>query len=132
MFCQNPPLSFANGVIKGRRLQSLRFKDLPHIYCNAQMPDSLIESFCVVEPAARKHLLKMMDLLQLSVRSYTRILKVARTIADLAGSADIEINHVAEALHFRNLDKPLTLPYKQINKKPANQFPRDIFTTSLK
>ena len=119
-------------VMKARKIQSRRFKELAHIHCNAQMPDALIESFCVMDTTATKYLFKMMDLLQLSARSYTRILKVARTIADLAGSAPIEINHVAEALHFRSLDKPLTLPYKKINRQAANKFPNDALHSLLK
>ena len=62
------------------------------------------------ESSAKKFLLKQMHALQLSARSYTRILKVARTIADLANSAVTELHHVAEALHYRSLDKPLVIP----------------------
>jgi len=101
-------------VIRARKIQSLRFKNEKQVYCNAQMPDAQIENFCVIDAAAKKYLLTKMELLQLSARSYTRILKVARTIADLAGSSIIELNHVAEALHFRSLDKPLTIPPKKL------------------
>ena len=98
-------------VIKARQIQSLRYKDQPHIYCNAQIPDPDMDRYCSIEEIARRFLLKSIDRLQLSVRSYTRILKVARTIADLASGNIIELNHVAEAIHFRSLDKPLIIPY---------------------
>jgi magnesium chelatase family protein len=61
------------------------------------MPEENMETYCLVEAAARKFLLGKMDRLQLSVRAYSRILKVSRTIADLAGSNTVEIEHVAEA-----------------------------------
>ena len=63
-----------------------------------------------------KFLLKSMDQHDLSFRAYSRILKVGRTIADLAGSELIEINHIAEAIHFRSLDKPLLINF-QSNQK---------------
>lgn len=93
-------------VVQARRLQTERFKDQEVVYCNAQMPDAMIDTHCNVEVSARKFLLKNIDQLQLSARSYSRILKVARTIADLKSSKLIELPHVAEAIHFRSLDKP--------------------------
>ena len=105
-------------VIKARRIQSARHKDQYHVHCNAQMRDEDIDKYCEVETHAKKFLLKNMHLLQLSARSYNRILKISRTIADLAGSKFIELNHVAEALHFRSLDKPLKIPSAK-NKKPS-------------
>src|SRR6266496_4109132 len=83
------------------------------------MPDQDIDSYCKTDETAKKYLLKNMHLLQLSARSYSRILKVARTIADLAGSNLIELNHVAEAIHFRSLDKPLIVPYTKKTKTPV-------------
>ncbi len=106
-------------VIKARKIQSLRYKDKENVYCNAQMPDQDIDSYCKTDETAKKYLLKNMHLLQLSARSYSRILKVARTIADLAGSNLIELNHVAEAIHFRSLDKPLIVPYTKKTKTPV-------------
>lgn len=97
-------------VIKARDIQSLRYAQNDNIYCNAQMPEQMIDTICDAEPAAKKFLIKQMQVLQLSPRSYMRILKVARTIADLANCATIELNHIAEALHYRSLDKPLIIP----------------------
>jgi magnesium chelatase family protein len=102
--------SIRKRVIAARKIQSVRYKDLDDVHCNAQMPDAYIDIFCNIEPHARKFLLKTIDMLQLSVRSYCRILKVSRTIADLKGCDEIELSHVAEAIHLRNLDKPLIIP----------------------
>jgi magnesium chelatase family protein len=106
-------------IIKAREIQSIRYKEQSHIYCNAQMPDTDMDIYCGTEEIARRYLLKSIDRLQLSARSYTRILKVARTIADLAFSKSIELNHVAEAIHFRSLDKPLVIPYTKKSKPYA-------------
>lgn len=103
-------------VIRARKIQSLRYKNDPHVHCNAQMPDTFIDSYCSIDQTANKYLFKKMHLLQLSARSYSRILKVSRTIADLAASKLIELNHVAEALHFRSLDKPLVVNYSKKTK----------------
>jgi magnesium chelatase family protein len=93
-------------VIRARKIQTHRFENEPGVHCNAQMQDSRIEQICKLDPHTRIYLLKSMDMLQLSVRSYSRILKVARTIADLRGKKEIELDHVAEAIAFRTLDKP--------------------------
>jgi magnesium chelatase family protein len=96
-------------VIIARKIQTLRFESLKGIHCNAQMPENQIEKFCKLDRHSRSYLIKSMDLMQLSVRAYTRILKVARTIADLKGSKDIELNHIAEAVSFRTLDRPFQI-----------------------
>lgn len=119
-------------VIAARKIQSARYQDLPDVHCNAQMPEQYIDTFCNIEPHARKFLLKTIDMLQLSVRSYCRILKVSRTIADLKGCTEIELSHVAEAIHLRNLDKPLIVP--QQNKpisKTGRTIPTDYITELL-
>jgi magnesium chelatase family protein len=110
-------------VIKARRIQSIRYKNQYGVYCNAHMKDEDIETWCQTEEHAKKFLLKNMHLLQLSARSYSRILKISRTIADLAGSKCIELNHVAEALHFRSLDKPLVIPYAKKKSSSATIYP---------
>ena len=92
-------------VIKARSVQSERFKGIPAVFCNARMPEQDLERFCKLDAHARKFLFGRLDSLQVSARSYTRILKVGRTIADLAGSEKVEMEHVAEAVHFRGLEK---------------------------
>ncbi len=92
-------------VMKARQLQAERFKDIPGIYSNAQMPGRMVRQLCCLNTAGHTLLKNAMEKLQLSARAYDRILKVARTIADLAQSPDIKIEHLAEAIHFRSLDR---------------------------
>jgi magnesium chelatase family protein len=107
-------------VIKARKIQSERFTKMKEVHCNAQMPDKHIDDFCKLGAPARHFLFTKIEALQLSARSYSRILKISRTIADLAGSACIELNHIAEAIHFRSLDKPLVIPYNKKTGLKAN------------
>ncbi len=92
-------------VIKARSIQNERFKGQAGIFCNAQMPDRMVRDVCALTPAGANLLKTAMTRLQLSARAYDRILKVARTGADLAGSADIKIEHLAEAIQYRSLDR---------------------------
>ncbi|MDP4215028.1 MAG: YifB family Mg chelatase-like AAA ATPase [Bacteroidota bacterium] len=94
-------------VIRAREAQAVRFGLVPGIHCNARMRDAGLEVFCPLDNYAKRFLFARMEKLQLSVRSYSRILKVSRTIADLAGSVGIEMEHIAEAIHYRGLDRPL-------------------------
>jgi len=94
-------------VMNARAIQQDRFKKLPGIHCNAQMEDNMLNTFCLMEDAAKKFILKKADDSSLSMRAYARILKVARTIADLKASELILLEHTAEALQFRLLDKPV-------------------------
>ena len=94
-------------VILAREMQSRRYQGLYGVHCNAQMPEQDLDRFCPIESHARKFLFQKIDELQLSARSYSRILKLSRTIADLAGSATIELEQVAEAVHFRCWDRPV-------------------------
>ena len=91
-------------VIKARNIQYERFKG-KNIYCNAQMGPKEIKKYCVLEESAGMMLHNAIEKLGFSARAYDRILKVARTIADLAGSEIIQSNHIAEAIKYRNLDK---------------------------
>lgn len=92
-------------VIAARERQSERFQDYPHIYSNAMMPSQMVKEVCSINEAGRTLLKTAMERLGLSARAYDRILKVSRTIADLAGSADIKIEHLAEAIQYRSLDR---------------------------
>lgn len=92
-------------VIKARNIQTERFKNIEGIHCNAQMRSSEIKEYCELDETAMKILKNAMEKLQLSARAYDRILKVARTIADLDNSENISAAHVAEAVHYRSLDR---------------------------
>jgi magnesium chelatase family protein len=92
-------------VIKARKIQDLRFKDICGIFYNAQMPGKMVKEFCQLNEAGLTILKTAMSRLQLSARAYDRILKVARTAADLEESADIKVHHLAEAIQYRNLDR---------------------------
>ncbi len=92
-------------VIKAREVQIERFGDKPHLHANAQMSPQMVRDLCKITEAGQTLLKKAMEKLGLSARAYDRILKVARTIADLAGSEDIKIEHLAEAIQFRSLDR---------------------------
>jgi magnesium chelatase family protein len=91
-------------VVKARELQHKRFDKLP-IYNNAQMESNLIRKHCEIDKAGSLLLKNAMNKLNLSARAYDRILKVSRTIADLAGSENIKMEHLAEAIHYRSLDR---------------------------
>ena len=92
-------------VIKAREIQIERFKDYPDIHSNAQMPSRMVREVCQLDKTGITLLKTAMEKLQLSARAYDRILKVARTGADLAGSEDIKIEHLAEAIQYRSLDR---------------------------
>jgi len=92
-------------VLRAREVQDERFKDLKEVYCNAQMPSRMVREVCQLTPAGLTLLKTAMERLQLSARAYDRILKVARTAADLGGSPDIRIEDLAEAIHYRSLDR---------------------------
>ncbi|CAN5524691.1 YifB family Mg chelatase-like AAA ATPase [soil metagenome] len=92
-------------VIKAREIQTERYKDSPGMYANAQMSSKQLREICVINQAGEALLKKAMERLNLSARAYDRILKVSRTIADLAGSAEIKAEHLAEAIQYRSLDR---------------------------
>ena len=92
-------------VDKARQVQEVRFIDYADIHSNAMMPPQMVKDLCQISEAGRTLLKTAMERLGLSARAYDRILKVARTIADLAGSEEIEIQHLAEAIQYRSLDR---------------------------
>ena len=92
-------------VIQARLIQSERFKEHPEIFNNAMMNSQMVKSICQINEAGKNLLKTAMEKLGLSARAYDRILKVSRTIADLAGKEDIQIEHLAEAIQYRSLDR---------------------------
>ncbi len=92
-------------VVKAREIQTERFKGQKDIYCNAMMPSNMVKEICEISEAGRSLLKTAMERLGLSARAYDRILKVSRTIADLAGTPEIKIEHLAEAIQYRSLDR---------------------------
>lgn len=93
-----------NRVSAARKLQSQRF-ERSKIYCNAQMNSRHIKKYCKIDDASCGLLESAIDKLGLSARAYNRILKIARTIADLEAENDIKIDHISEAVQYRSLDR---------------------------
>ena len=92
-------------VIKAREIQTLRYENTPGTYANAQMSSKQLREICVINQAGEALLKRAMEKLNLSARAYDRILKVSRTIADLAASEEIKVEHLAEAIQYRSLDR---------------------------
>ena len=97
--------SIRERVIKARKIQEQRFMNHPGIHCNAQMEAGLIHEFAEPDTQGLNLLRNAMSRLNLSARAYDRILKVARTIADLDGSNEVKSHHLAEAISYRSLDR---------------------------
>ena len=94
-------------VIAARKIQHTRFAGKPKVTCNARMGAREVKSFCELDEPTRELLKHAMTDMNFSARAYDRILKVARTIADLAGSEKISADHVSEAIQYRSLDRQL-------------------------
>ncbi len=92
-------------VMQARKIQEERYEERKEIHCNAQMDSKLLKEICDIDEAGSKMLRMAMDKLKLSARAYDRILKVARTIADLDSSSSIKTEHLAEAIQYRSLDR---------------------------
>ncbi|WP_417265752.1 YifB family Mg chelatase-like AAA ATPase [Brumimicrobium sp.] len=92
-------------VVEARLIQEERFKTTDETHCNAQMSSKELRKYCKIDEACNTILKQAMDKLGLSARAYDRILKVARTIADLNQDAEINTSHISEAIQFRSLDR---------------------------
>jgi magnesium chelatase family protein len=97
--------SIRKRVVLARDIQSQRFKEQQNIYCNAMMPSNMVKEICEISDTGKTLLKTAMERLGLSARAYDRILKVSRTIADLAASSEIKVEHLAEAIQYRSLDR---------------------------
>ena len=94
-------------VVAARKIQNARFAGKPKVTCNARMGTRELKAFCELDETTRDLLKHAMTEYNLSARAYDRILKVARTIADLAGVEKISADHVSEAIQYRSLDRQL-------------------------
>ena len=92
-------------VNKARKIQTERYKDIEGINSNAQLTAPLLQEFCRLDEQADTLLKQAFNALGLSARAHSKILKVARTIADLEGRENITVDHVAEAIQYRNMDR---------------------------
>ena len=92
-------------VIEARQIQEKRFEGYPGIHCNAQMTSKVLRKFCSLDESSNQLLKNAMEKLGLSARAFDRILKVSRTIADIAKQQNIKAEHLAEAIQYRSLDR---------------------------
>ena len=100
-----PSAAIRERVIKARQIQERRFSGQKGVHCNAQMTERMIHQYAEPDESSLALLRIAMERLKLSARAYNRILKVARTIADLEGSENVQTHHIAEAVSYRNLDR---------------------------
>jgi len=94
-------------VVAARKRQHARFNGKKHITCNARMGAKELKQFCAIDETTKDLLDRAMSDMNFSARAYDRILKVARTIADLAASENITSDHVSEAVQYRSLDRQI-------------------------
>ena len=92
-------------VVAARKIQEERFKNHKGVHCNAQMTEKMLEEYARPDQRGLEMLRTAMERLNLSARAYSRILKVARTIADLDASPEVQSHHIAEAVGYRSLDR---------------------------
>ena len=100
-----PSSEIRKRVLAARQIQTARYENVPGIHCNAQMTDKMLREYCVLDEKTNTMLQMAMIRLNLSARAYSRILKIARTIADLDNKPNIEMSHIAEAISYRSLDR---------------------------
>lgn len=98
-------LAIRQRVEEARQRQARRLGDLPGLYCNAQLEGAPLEKICAIDQKGKQLLWQAMEKLKLSARAYDRLLKIARTIADLEGEESIRPAHLAEAIQYRSLDR---------------------------
>ena len=94
-----------NRVVRARTIQTKRFEAVPGVYTNAQMNSKMLRKYCPLDAETMAVLTHAINKFQMSARAYDRILRVARTIADLDGSPDIRKHHISEALSYRAMDR---------------------------
>ena len=94
-------------VVAARQRQHERFRGRKNVTCNARMGPKELKQFCAIDEATKTLLNQAMSDMNFSARAYDRILKVARTIADLAGLENLTADHVSEAIQYRSLDRQL-------------------------
>ena len=102
-----PSAAIRERVNAARVIQRGRFKSAARIYCNAQMGSREVKQFCCLDAPSADLLNQSISRLGLSARAYHRVLKIALTIADLAGAASPRIDHLAEAIRYRSLDRAM-------------------------
>ncbi len=100
-----PSSAIRERVIQARNIQAERFKEHEGMHCNAVMSSKVLKQICVLDAECAALFKTAIERLNLSARAYDRILKVSRTIADLASSEQIKPEHVAEAIQYRSLDR---------------------------
>lgn len=100
-----PSEAIRQRVVQARAIQNYRFKDAPHVHCNAQMSPKMIHQWAEPDNEGLEQLKNAIERMNMSARAYDRILKVARTIADLDGSSRIHSRHIMEAISYRTLDR---------------------------
>ena len=103
--CEGPDLHRPKAVLEARRTQYRRWRGKPN--CNARMQPRDLQKHCVLDDPTRDLLRAAMEELDLSARAYDRILKVSRTLADLARTENIQAEHVSEAIQYRSLDRQI-------------------------
>ena len=104
---QEKPAGESSLVVRARVLKARKIQLERQHTCNNELQGQALETHCFLNDVTRKLLAHAMDQLQLSARAYNRILRVARTIADLEGGVSIQSSHISEALAYRNLDRPI-------------------------